>query len=125
MAPLVLPDWPVLDGIFGQAALLVLRIALLPFIAAISYELQRLSARFCQTGPLRVFLYAGFLFQKISTREPDDAQVEIAIAAMQAASWRADQLEVGTETPTVAADDAPLLLFPSFSDFTAALPRLR
>jgi hypothetical protein len=35
-----------------------------------------------------VVLYPGFLFQKITTREPDDDQVEIAIAAMEAAAWR-------------------------------------
>ena len=65
-----------------------LRISLLPLIAAISYELQRFSARYCTTGPLRVLLYPGFLFQKITTREPDDTQIEVAIAAMQSAVWR-------------------------------------
>jgi hypothetical protein len=35
-----------------------------------------------------VVLYPGFLFQKITTREPDDDHVEIAIAAMETAAWR-------------------------------------
>ena len=84
-APLLMPD---VKGWLGQVALLVIRIALLPIIAAISYELQRLSARFCTTGWRRFVLYPGFLFQKITTREPNDDQVEIAIAAMEAAAWR-------------------------------------
>jgi uncharacterized protein YqhQ len=85
VAPLLMPD---VDGWLAQAALLTIRIGLLPVIAAISYELQKLSARFCTTGWRRVVLYPGFLVQKITTREPDDDQVEIAIAAMEAAAWR-------------------------------------
>lgn len=84
-APLLMPN---VEGWLGQVALLVIRIGLLPIIAAISYELQRLSARFCTTGWRRLVLYPGFLFQKITTREPNDDQVEIAIAAMEAAAWR-------------------------------------
>jgi uncharacterized protein YqhQ len=82
VTPLVLPN---ATGWLGQLETLALRISLLPLIAAVSYELQRLSARYCTTGPLRVLLYPGFLFQKITTREPDDQQIEVAIVAMQAA----------------------------------------
>jgi uncharacterized protein YqhQ len=67
---------------------------LLPLVAAISYELQRLSARYCTRGPLRVLLYPGFLFQRITTREPDDAQLEVAIAAMEVARVRDGTSEV-------------------------------
>lgn len=85
VAPLLMPD---VDGWLAQFSLLAIRIGLLPVIAAISYELQKLSARFCTTGWRRVVLYPGFLVQKITTREPDDDHVEIAIAAMEAAAWR-------------------------------------
>ncbi len=104
-APLLLPN---AEGVLGQAQLLALRIGLLPFIAAVSYEFQRFSARYCTTGPLRVVLLPGFLFQKISTREPDDDQIEIAIAAFRAAQWRE---EVGDSVP--AAEEEPHV-FPSF-----------
>lgn len=85
VTPLVLPG---ATGLGAQLLALGVRISLLPFIAAISYELQRVSARYCTTGPLRVLLWPGFLFQKITTREPDDQQIEIAITAMQSAFWR-------------------------------------
>ncbi|MFW6023450.1 MAG: DUF1385 domain-containing protein [Myxococcota bacterium] len=113
--PLLLPN---VDGALGQALTLLLRIALLPVIAAVSFELQRFGARFCTRGPLQVFLWPGYLFQKITTREPTDDQMEIAIAAMQAAEWRE---AVGDDVP---ADDEPLL-FPTFASFTEALPALR
>jgi uncharacterized protein YqhQ len=112
-APLVLPN---AEGPLGWLMVLALRIALLPLISGFSFELQRLSARFCTTGPLRVFLLPGFLFQKITTREPDDAQIEIAIAALQAASWRS---EAGADTSR-SGDE--LLVFPSFEHFAEALP---
>lgn len=114
-APLLLPN---AEGLLGQVQVLLLRIALLPFIAAVSFEFQRFSARFCTRGPLRAFLMPGFLFQKITTREPDDDQIEIAIAAMQAAAWRE------TVGSTVPADDE-VLVFPSFQGFSDALPSLR
>ncbi|MDH3202565.1 MAG: DUF1385 domain-containing protein [Myxococcales bacterium] len=110
-APLLMPD---VKGWLGQAALLVIRIALLPLIAAVSYELQRLSARFCTTGWRRAFLYPGFLFQKITTREPEDDQVEIAIAAMEAAAWR-DRIR-----DAAPSGDDPIV-FASFDRFREVL----
>jgi uncharacterized protein YqhQ len=96
VTPFVLPH---AEGWSGQLQTLALRISLLPVIAAIGYELQRFSARYCSTGPLRFLNYPGFLFQRITTREPDDRQIEVAIAAMQSAVWRetADARAVGEE----------------------------
>lgn len=85
VTPLVLPH---AEGLVGQLQTLALRISLLPLIAALGYEFQRLSARYCSTGPLRFVNYPGFLYQKITTREPDDQQIEVAIAAMQSAVYR-------------------------------------
>jgi len=115
VTPLALPG---VSGIGGQLATLALRLTLLPPVAAISFELQRLSARYCTTGPLRVVLYPGFLFQKITTREPDDTQIEIAIAAMRAAIWRET---VGGDR---SVDETPLV-FESFDAFALAADELR
>ncbi|MCB9593908.1 MAG: DUF1385 domain-containing protein [Sandaracinaceae bacterium] len=108
VTPLFMPAWA--TGRFEQNLItLMVRIALLPPVAAISYELQRVSARYCTTGPLQVLLWPGFLFQKITTREPADDQVEIAITAMRAAIWR-------EQNASAAADDEPLV-FESFEGF--------
>jgi uncharacterized protein YqhQ len=111
VAPVLMPN---LEGWLGQVALLVIRIGLLPLIAAISYELQKLSARFCTTGWRRILLYPGFLFQKITTREPDDDQVEIAIAAMETAAWR-ERIQSGAPH----GDDP--IVFASFTRFREVL----
>lgn len=109
--PLLLPN---AEGAVGWVLTFLLRVLLLPVIAAFSYELQRLSARFCTTGPLRVLLYPGFLFQKITTREPEDEQLEVAIAAMETARWR-------EELGDTASKDDRVLVFPRFDGLRDAL----
>jgi len=59
-----------------------LKLPFLPFIAAITFELQRLLAKYCTTGPGSLLLWPGFLVQKITTIEPDDQQLEVALSAL-------------------------------------------
>ncbi|MFT3926337.1 MAG: DUF1385 domain-containing protein [Myxococcales bacterium] len=121
VTPLLLPN---AQGTVGWILTLLLRVALLPFVAAISYELQRFSARYCTTGPLRVLLYPGFLFQKITTREPDDQQLEIAIAAMEVA--RVGEESALREAQASAQHEATpdrVHVFPTFAGVAAAVDR--
>jgi len=60
------------------------RIALLPLIAGISYEIIRYSAKHPKSL-LRLVTYPGLLLQKITTKEPDETQLEIAIRALEEA----------------------------------------
>ncbi len=62
---------------------LVIRLAMLPVIAGLSYELNRYVGR-CSNDNIftRIITYPGFLIQKITTKEPDDSMMEVAIAAM-------------------------------------------
>jgi uncharacterized protein YqhQ len=66
----------------------VMKLPFLPLIAAVTFELQRLLARVATRGPLRVLLWPGFLVQKITTIEPDDAQLEVALAALSVTAKR-------------------------------------
>ena len=59
-----------------------LKLPFLPLIAAITFELQRVLAKYCSTGPLSLLLWPGFLVQKITTIEPDDQQLEVALSAL-------------------------------------------
>lgn len=59
-----------------------LRIILLPVIAGISYEFLRLGAKYNLFGWL---VYPGLWIQKITTKEPDNKQIEVAISALNAA----------------------------------------
>jgi Predicted metal-dependent enzyme len=59
----------------------VLRIALLPAVIGISFEVLQLTNRWRNVPVLRYLGYPGLWLQKLTTREPDDEQVEVAIAA--------------------------------------------
>lgn len=66
--------------------LLVLsRILLLPVIAAIGYEVLYFSGRHTNNVLVRVVLAPGRWLQRLTTREPDDAQLEVAISALKRA----------------------------------------
>jgi uncharacterized protein YqhQ len=90
------------------------KLPFLPFIAAITFEIQRVFARYCTTGPLRLLLWPGFLVQKITTIEPDDAQLEVALAALQATLFR-------ERAASPASNAEPVdVAFPSYDALAAA-----
>ncbi|HOA19394.1 MAG TPA: DUF1385 domain-containing protein [Sedimentibacter sp.] len=63
---------------------LVIRLAMLPVIAGLSYELNRYVGRSSSDNIFtKIIAYPGFLIQKITTKEPDDSMIEVAIAAMK------------------------------------------
>jgi len=63
---------------------LLIRLAMLPLIAGLSYELNRYVGR-CESENVltKIITYPGFLIQRITTSEPDDSMVEVAITAMK------------------------------------------
>jgi uncharacterized protein YqhQ len=65
--------------------LIVSRIVLIPVIAAISYEIIRFNAAHLDSLIGRVLTYPGLMMQKLTTYKPDDQQIEVAVAAMNAA----------------------------------------
>jgi uncharacterized protein YqhQ len=66
-------------------ALLVSRVLLLPVVAGVAYELLRLSDRPSARLWLKPLLAPGFAVQRLTTKNPTDDQIEVAIAAVQAA----------------------------------------
>lgn len=62
---------------------LLLRLALLPVIAGVSYEAFKLSAR-SDSKLVRIISLPGLMLQKITTQEPDDSMLEVAIASLKA-----------------------------------------
>jgi len=63
---------------------IISRIALLPVVAGVSYEVIRLLGRYDNKLTL-VISRPGMWLQGLTTREPDDSQLEVAIAALQTA----------------------------------------
>lgn len=79
--------------------LIVSRLVGIPVIASLSYEWIRLLARFPRNPVVRVLLLPVLYTQRLTTREPDDGQLEVAIAALEAA--RAGDAEPATPAPAV------------------------
>lgn len=60
----------------------VLRLALLPLIAGISFEIIRYAGK-SQSPVMALVSYPGMMMQKLTTLEPDDSQIEVAIEALK------------------------------------------
>lgn len=82
--------WVVVISIFVFALLghpplivsILSRIVLVPVIAALSYEVLRLGAKYYGVAGVRLVVQPGLWLQRLTTREPTDDQVAVAIAAL-------------------------------------------
>ena len=82
------------------------RLVLVPLIAGLSYEVLRLTAKRSQSSPIFRFLVApGLALQRITTQEPTDDMLEVAIVALQEA-LREDGL---MPEAIATAEEAPAL----------------
>jgi uncharacterized protein YqhQ len=83
--------------------LILSRIVLLPLIAALGYEVIYFGARHPNNLFVKIILAPGLWVQSFTTREPDNGQLEVAIAAMKAAV-EADNLQLEAVTPVTQTD---------------------
>ena len=104
------------SAVLDNVAFFLAKLPFLPVIAAVTFEIQRVFARYFTTGPLRVVLWPGFLVQKITTAEPDDAQLEVALASLRVTLFRQEQGQTSELNDDVA--------FPSYDALLGA-ERLR
>jgi uncharacterized protein YqhQ len=61
------------------------RLALIPFIATISYEIIKFAGKHEDSTLMKIVMSPGLLLQKLTTGEPDESQMEVAIKALEAA----------------------------------------
>lgn len=90
----------------------LLRIALIPVIAGISYEIIRLAGR-SENIFVNIISAPGMLLQRLTTKEPDESMIEVAIKAVEAVfDWKAYIKETfgyeveDLEVQELAADEA-------------------
>ncbi len=75
--------WPILYKFLA-------RLALIPLVAGISYELLKLSARHRGAYLMKAFMWPGLALQALTTREPTEDQVEVALRALKEAVTEGD-----------------------------------
>lgn len=61
----------------------LLRIACMPLIAGVAFEFIRLSGKHAHKAWVRVLIWPGLQFQRLTTREPDLSMCEVAIASLE------------------------------------------
>ncbi len=94
---LLIGAWGVPDGPLKLTLVIIVRILLMPVIAGVAYEITVKWAGSHPDNPLvKVILWPGMQMQRLTTREPDDGQIECAIAAMQLVLEREQYEETGT-----------------------------
>lgn len=59
------------------------RLVFIPLIAGSSFELLKLSAKWDHHPLMHFFIAPGLMLQRLTTREPDDAQLEVALSALR------------------------------------------
>lgn len=75
------------------------RVVLMPVIAGVSYEFLRLAGR-SENPVVNLFSKPGLMMQKLTTYEPDDSMIEVAIAAVEAVfDWKKYQSEEFPDGP--------------------------
>ena len=75
-------------ALVGRPALWLMvlsRFLLIPVIAALGYEVIHFGARHTKNILVRIVLAPGLWLQRLTTREPDDSQIEVALCALKKA----------------------------------------
>ena len=97
----------ILDVVFRVLTELVI----LPFIAGTAYELIRIAGKFRNAALVNVMFKPGLWSQFLTTREPDEAQIEVALTALKACVDRenGDTLEKPDANSLESAPPAPVI----------------
>src|SRR5712691_2272024 len=96
------------------------RILLIPVIASVGYEILRFGARHRANPIVKVLLYPGLVVQMITTKQPTDDMIEVAIVSMEQAleadgetvptgsgDFPREPMRIGVQTPATAPVDPP------------------
>jgi len=60
-------------------------LAFLPIIASLAFEFQRFTSKFLENPFVRIFALPGMWLQRLTTAEPDDKQLQVAIVSLKSA----------------------------------------
>jgi len=103
------------NTVLDHLAKVFIKIPLLFPVAGVSYEVLKLSARFSDNIAVRALIAPGLMLQRITTREPTDDQLEVALLAIEKTLWR-EQLDPAREAP-----ERDVEVFPSYEEARTVL----
>jgi uncharacterized protein YqhQ len=73
-------DW---TNVLYVSLFILSRIIGIPLVVGLSYEVIKFAGRHKDSRFMKVVMYPGMLLQKLTTKEPDESQIEVAIAALE------------------------------------------
>jgi len=115
----VLPLFPLFDGpAWAQHLTLVaIKIPLMLPLAGIAYEINRYAARHPSQVWVQAIVAPGRMMQKLTTREPDDRQLEIALVALETALAAEARLAPLDVREALARPPAGVTVYKDYGDY--------
>ncbi|MBI2374178.1 MAG: DUF1385 domain-containing protein [Deltaproteobacteria bacterium] len=107
------------NALLNQLGMLFIKIPLMFPVAGLAYEINRFASRHPGSVLVSWMVSPGRMMQKLTTREPTDDQLEIALAAMRAALDQEAKMS-GPSAPRHS--DHSIVVFNGFREVEAALP---
>lgn len=104
-------------GIFGRLGFIerfLSRLLLIPVIAGLAFEFQRFTAKYMNNPIVKFLALPGLLLQKLTTKEPNDEQLEVALVALKASlgiEWKVSNIEVEETTEQDVKDKQDETIF--------------
>jgi uncharacterized protein YqhQ len=95
---------------------LFVKIPLMLPIAGIAYESQRLAAKRPDLFWVRLFIAPGMQMQKLTTRQPGDPEIEVALTALRKALWRENFVKENPDQPLRLHRSEEPQVFQDFSE---------
>jgi uncharacterized protein YqhQ len=128
MFAVVFPFIPTVSDItvVNHLAMILIKVPLMIPLSGFAYEINRFAARHPEQLWVQLLVVPGRLMQKLTTKEPSDDQLEIALAAMQAALAReASLVDVDVAAAKAIKDAQPVgghvAVFGSYGELAAAI----
>ena len=81
-------------GVEGWAEMILSRVIVIPLVAGIAFEFIMWSARHQSNSVVKVVIWPGLQLQKLTTREPNDDQVEVAMASLKKVLAREEEARI-------------------------------
>ena len=87
-------------GVQGWLAMIASRVVVIPIVAGIAFEFIMWSARHQINPVVKVLTWPGLQLQRLTTREPTDDMVEVAMASLKKVLAMEEESEIGTDGVT-------------------------
>ena len=87
-------------GVEGWLFMVVSRVVVIPIVAGVAFEFIMWSAKNQENPIVRMLVWPGLQLQKLTTREPTDDQVEVAMASLKKVLWMEEEAKIEKDEAT-------------------------